>query len=129
MKIFKVALFIVLVGVLASVLYAATTKVDSLNTASTSAAYTRLAKAVSYSIATTDQYIAVTVTGKTMTLPAANSVAAGKFFLIKSVGAAVTTTVALTGGDTIDGIALSDTLGGNASNLYISDGVSNWEKN
>jgi hypothetical protein len=92
-------------------------------------AYSRTPRTTSLVIGTgAYYYIAVTVTGQTITLPAANSVISGRTYIIKSAGAAVSTTVALTGADTIDNVAASDTIAAQAFATYISDGTSNWEK-
>jgi len=63
----------------------------------------------------------------TFTLPAADSVEAGQLFIIKNK--AGITTVRPTGADTIDDADAADVLMNKASQIYISDGVSNWEKN
>lgn len=73
-------------------------------------------------------YISVTANGQSIILPAARSVSAGRTYVIKSAGADVTTTVARTGGDTIDNMAADDLLGPQKVGRYISDGTLNWEK-
>jgi len=89
------------------------------------AMFHRNAQSGTYQILTNDIYIASTATS-TKTLPAANVMFSGGYCIIKSVGAGVTTTVARTGSDTIDG-GTSSSIAGNVSTLYLSDGVSNWE--
>lgn len=86
----------------------------------------RFATATNYTLTVANHYLVSTAT-QTNTLPAANAVAAGQIFIIKNK--AGTTTVRPAGADTIDGVAADDVLAAQASNTYISDGVSNWEKN
>lgn len=70
-----------------------------------------------------------TGTGVTITLPAANGVAAGRFYEIKdSTGQAATNNIVINraGSDTIDG-ATSVTLNVNYQSVrFVSDGTSNW---
>lgn len=86
----------------------------------------RFATATNYTLTVANHYLVSTAT-QTNTLPAANAVAAGQIFIIKNK--AGTTTVRPAGADTIDGVAADDVLAAKVSNTYISDGVSNWEKN
>ena len=88
------------------------------------------AKAISYQLATTDHFIFATQ-GITLTLPAIAAANKGKAFAIKVNGTG-TVTVAITGADTIDGVAASlsmvgTALGGELAYL-ISDGVSDWKR-
>lgn len=93
--------------------------------------YTRVAKTANYSIATTDDYIGCDSSGGTftVTLPAANSVASGKRYIIKDEGGAATTNVisiAVTGGDTIDGQASESLVVNYESITLICNGASKW---
>jgi hypothetical protein len=86
----------------------------------------RNAQSASYSILTSDYYIAYTGTGgHTFTLPAATT--GGRSFLIKHSGTG-TLTIARSGSDTIDG-ATSLTLATYDSALLVADGTSDWERN
>lgn len=86
----------------------------------------RFATATNYTLTVANHYLVSTAT-QTNTLPAANAVASGQIFIIKNK--AGTTTVRPAGADTIDGVAADDVFAAKVSNTYISDGVSNWEKN
>lgn len=91
------------------------------------AQWKRTATAVNYAPATNDFYIAVTATA-TITLTNASIMFPGAVQVIASEGAGVTTTVARTGGDTIQGAAANDTVNANRATWYMTDGVSNWQK-
>lgn len=84
-------------------------------------------KTSSYSILTTDYFIAATGAGtKTLTLPSAATAGAGKRLEIAMVGAG-TVTITPSGSDTIGGIAGSDnSMIQGERRVYTSDGVSNW---
>jgi len=62
----------------------------------------RITVSDSYQISTADYYVGVTVTGKTLTLPKASLVNNGHSVVLKNEGS-ITTTVAASGADTIDG--------------------------
>lgn len=83
-------------------------------------------QAGAYQILISDYYVLSTGTSA-KTLPDASDVGAGKVIIVKSA-ATFTTTVTASGGDTVEGAA-TDVLGSLASGYYISDGVTNWEKN
>lgn len=87
--------------------------------------YKRTAVSSSYASALSDTYIAATAT-LTNSLPAANTVSAGRYFIVKDVNGN-TITVRPNGADTIDGVAADDTLTSRQSRTYVSNGVSNWE--
>jgi hypothetical protein len=93
--------------------------------------YTRVAKSANYAIATTDDYIGCNSTGGTftVTLPAANLVQSGKRYIIKDEGGAATTnniSIAVTGGDTIDGQASESLVVNYESITLVCDGASKW---
>jgi len=95
--------------------------------------YTRVAQSANYSIATTDDYIGCdstgTVSGLTVTLPAASSVQSGKRYIIKDEGGAATSKpiyIAVTGGDTIDGQASESLVVNYESITLVCDGASKW---
>lgn len=87
-----------------------------------------------YSIASTDFYVAVSSTSQapTITLPAASSKPSGSELIIKDRNCTANTrniTVVPTGGDTID-TASSAVISQNcASLMFISNGSSGWEIN
>lgn len=89
----------------------------------------RTATAVNYQILPSDDYVVATVTGKTLTLPAAADVPEGWVVVLGSKApATISVTVAPTGSDTIGGVAGNLTLSGSAGMVQlVSDGVSNWE--
>lgn len=78
-----------------------------------------------YQILTNDAVVVSTATS-TKTLPAANTTYSGMEIEVSSVGAAVITTVAPSGSDTINGAASSVVLGGYQTGLFRSDGSSAW---
>jgi len=82
-----------------------------------------------YTILPSDEYVVVSVTGKTLTLPSAASVLAGQVFTIGvSANGSVSVTVSPAGSDTIGGVAGDLTLTTSTGQVaVISDGVSNWE--
>lgn len=82
-------------------------------------------KSADYTITTNNFGIYVTVTS-TETLPAANTTVANQPFVLKSASG-VTTSVARTGSDTIDG-STSDSITSLNAAMYVSDGVSNYRK-
>lgn len=74
-------------------------------------------------------HIVDTSAGRTITLPAANAVSAGRFYVIKDyTGNAATNnvTIAAAGADTIDGAASLLLKANYASVLIVSDGTSKW---
>lgn len=89
----------------------------------------RTAVADSYTILPSDDYVVVSVTAKTLTLPAAADVPAGWTVLIGVTdNAAVSTTVARASGDTIGNAAGNLTVTSTTGQVrLVSDGVSNWE--
>jgi hypothetical protein len=83
-----------------------------------------------------DSFIVIntdTTSARTITLPAASSVTAGRYYIIKDkTGDAATNNITITpaGSDTIDETASSTTISQAYSSLtLISDGVSNWLTN
>lgn len=93
--------------------------------------YTRVAKSANYAIATTDDYIGCNSTGGTftVTLPAANLVQSGKRYFIKDEGGAATTnniSIAVTGGDTIDGQASESLVVNYESITLVCNGANKW---
>lgn len=82
-----------------------------------------------YTILPSDDYVVVSVTAKTLTLPAADSVPAGWTVLVGvTANGTVSTTVARDSGDTIGGAAGNLTVTSTTGQVrLISDGVSNWE--
>ncbi len=91
--------------------------------------YSRTAVNNNYTILPSDEYVVVSVTAKTLTLPAAASVPAGWTVLIGvTANGTVSTTVARHSGDTIGGAAGNLTVTSTTGQVrLISDGVSNWE--
>ena len=93
----------------------------------------RTVTAVNYTALVTDTLIAVTDTSvaRTITLPLASTMAAGRVITIKDESGACATnniTVARTGSDTIDG-ATSAVLNANyQAKAFYSDGISKWFK-
>jgi uncharacterized protein (DUF2345 family) len=106
---------------------------SSINTSSGNQGWSRTAPAGDLSISNVASYVAIevdTTAPRTITLPAAASVAAGRRYVISDkTGTANTNpiTIARTGGDTIDG-ATSHTVRSSFGRCVIwSDGVSAWE--
>lgn len=81
-------------------------------------------KTASYTLTLQDDIVVFNATTLTATLPAANTVPAGKTLTIKNIFAG-NLTVARTGTDTIDG-ATSQTLAQWANSTYMSDGTGQW---
>lgn len=96
----------------------------------TSLETTSIAGNLTISPSDTFVYIIVdTTSSRTVTLPAASSVSAGRIFIVKDKDGMTNTnpmTVARSGSDLIDG-ATSYTVNSNyATKWFVSDGVSNW---
>lgn len=86
----------------------------------------RLVVSVPHTVVTTNCFLQVPSTG-TVTLGLASSFREGRVVIIKS-GSSVTTTVARSGSDTIDGASADDSLGSLVVGRYMSDGTNNWVK-
>lgn len=96
----------------------------------TSLEITSIAANLTISPSDTFVYIIVdTTVSRTITLPLASAVAAGRIFIVKDASGLSNTnpmTVARSGSDTIDG-ATSNTIDSNyATKWYVGDGVSKW---
>ena len=106
----------------------------ALNSGVASSVFSEVIKTTNYSILVGDTYTLILVDSsggaKTVTLPAASGVAAGRYYVIKDQKASAATnniTVILTGADTIDTVAANKVLNtAGASLWFVSDHVSNW---
>lgn len=90
---------------------------------------TRKSVSDNYTVTAEDYYVVLSVTGKTLTLPAASSVPAGQEFRFGvTANGTVSATVARASGDTIGGAAGNLTVTSTTGSVsLVSDGVSNWE--
>src|ERR1035437_4897922 len=106
----------------------------SLNSGVASTVFSEVVKTSNYSILVGDTYTLILVDSsggpKTVTLPSAAGVAAGRYYVVKDQKASSATnniTIILTGSDTIDTVASNKVLNTNGASLWlVSDGVSNW---